>query len=489
MYLRIAIIAALTVALAACTQPAGNVVGDVTVTPTSATIAIGATVTLDAEVEVVSGAPATTVVWSSSDTSIATVGAGSGVVTGVAVGTATITATSTVDSDASGSATITVVEPDPASIAETATAAGFSTLVAALVEADLAELFADDDAGPFTVFAPTDAAFEALLTILDAEPADLLARADLADILQYHVVAGGFLAADILDLIDAGGGTALIETLTGDDLVVTLDDGNVILNGSITVGPVDIIATNGVIHVIDGVLTVPMSFDADTDYAAFSGDADITAAPLSLSFPAFSGGLSPFSFELTAGALPADFVVDTDTFEVTLDEATGEIAGVTGFPGVFTGTVTVTDAVGASLDADFTLDLDLAFRLTAADLETTASTFTYPDPWDDTAEDPFFIVPGDRVRVSGVSDTALLPAGFLANLSFSLTYVSSDDTYTPDFGDGDSTGTFRINTGDGTIGQYEDHGDNTTWSYTVTVTYNAASGPVSVNYPVTFNQE
>lgn len=500
MQLRFFTLVALVVALAACTPPVINSVGDVIVTPATATVVEGAIVELSAEVEVVSGTPPTTVTWSSSDTTVATVNATTGVVTGVSVGTATVTATSTFDDEASGSAMITVVAGDPTSIADTATAAGFTTLVAALVEADLAATFADDDAGPFTVFAPTDDAFEALLTVLGAEPADLLGRADLADILGYHVVNGEFLAADILALIEAGDGTALIETLTGDDLVVTLVDGNVTLNGTITVGPVDIIATNGVIHVIDGVLTVPMSFDTDTDYADYTGDADVNA-PFSLSFPEFSGGLSPYSFEVTTGALPADFVtvefeetpgvvIPSETYAVELNANTGEISGSTGYPGVFTGTVTVTDAVGNTLSADFSLDLDLAFRYVDAELETTVNTFTYPDPFTGTEEAPFFTVRGDQVRVSGVRDTAMLPADFLTDLSFTLTYEESDGTYTPaTFGEGDIVGTFRINTGDGTIAQYDDHDDNTTWSYTVTATYDGPNGSDTVVYPVTFNQE
>ena len=495
MQLRFFTLVALVVALAACTPPVINSVGDVIVTPATATVVEGAIVELSAEVEVVSGTPPTTVTWSSSDTTVATVNATTGVVTGVSVGTATVTATSTFDDEASGSAMITVVAGDPTSIADTATAAGFTTLVAALVEADLAATFADDDAGPFTVFAPTDDAFEALLTVLGAEPADLLGRADLADILGYHVVNGEFLAADILALIEAGDGTALIETLTGDDLVVTLVDGNVTLNGTITVGPVDIIATNGVIHVIDGVLTVPMSFDTDTDYADYTGDADVNA-PFSLSFPEFSGGLSPYSFEVTTGALPADFVtvefeetpgvvIPSETYAVELNANTGEISGSTGYPGVFTGTVTVTDAVGASLTADFTLNLGLVFRLTAGDLVTTEDTFSYPDF---TAPGPYIIVPGNRVQVSGVGDTEQLPLDFLDDLLFTLAYTDSNGSRAPtseEIGDTQGTGTFRINIAEGTISQYSVIPEITQWLYDVTVTY--AGDVANVIYPVRFH--
>jgi uncharacterized surface protein with fasciclin (FAS1) repeats len=90
-------------------------------------------------------------------------------------------------------------EDELLSIAETADAAGtFDTLLAALTEADLAATFADDAAGPFTVFAPTDTAFAQLLEDLDVTAAELLAREDLADILTYHVVSGRVLAADVV---------------------------------------------------------------------------------------------------------------------------------------------------------------------------------------------------------------------------------------------------------------------------------------------------
>lgn len=72
----------------------------------------------------------------------------------------------------------------------------FSTLVAALTAADLVDTFADADAGPFTVFAPTNAAFEAFVDgVEDFELEDLLALESLADILGYHVTAGVETAA------------------------------------------------------------------------------------------------------------------------------------------------------------------------------------------------------------------------------------------------------------------------------------------------------
>lgn len=124
--------------------------------------------------------------------------------------------------------------------------ADFSTLVAAVVAADLAETLSGE--GPFTVFAPTNAAFEAL-------PEGLLEKlllpenkAVLTSILTYHVVSGEVLAADV-----TAGDVATVE---GSTIAVTTD-GGVKLNGTSTVTATDIDASNGVIHVIDQVIVPP----------------------------------------------------------------------------------------------------------------------------------------------------------------------------------------------------------------------------------------
>jgi transforming growth factor-beta-induced protein len=130
------------------------------------------------------------------------------------------------------------------SIAEIATENGnFTTLLAALTEADLAGTFADDEAGPFTVFAPTDAAFEVLLADLGITAGDLLASPDLADILTYHVASGTLLFSEVASL-DA------IPTLNG----IALNQAGGVLDGYSNVVDGDILASNGVIHVIDAVL-------------------------------------------------------------------------------------------------------------------------------------------------------------------------------------------------------------------------------------------
>ena len=127
-------------------------------------------------------------------------------------------------------------------IVETAVAAGdFGTLVAAVKAAGLAETLSG--AGPFTVFAPTDAAFAKLPTgTVEA----LLANPEkLKSILLFHVVSGSVMAKDVTGLKTA-------PTVFGQDLAVDASDG-VKINGA-TVTAADIACSNGVIHVIDTVL-------------------------------------------------------------------------------------------------------------------------------------------------------------------------------------------------------------------------------------------
>merc|ERR1712048_1492875 len=124
----------------------------------------------------------------------------------------------------------------------TAISAGnFTVLVEALQTAGLVDAL--NGAGPFTVFAPTDAAFTALLDNLGVTKAELLARGDLADILKYHVLSGSsVMSADLAPAQD-------VTTLEGSDLTVT-KDGSTVRAGSATVSTVDISSSNGVIPII-----------------------------------------------------------------------------------------------------------------------------------------------------------------------------------------------------------------------------------------------
>jgi len=134
----------------------------------------------------------------------------------------------------------------PGTIVEIAVAdERFSTLVAAVLAADLAETLSGE--GPFTVFAPTNDAFAAL----PAGTLDSLLLPEnkqaLTDILLYHVVSGKVMAADVVGLASA-------TTVLGQDFTITIRDGKVFLNDTIEVIITDIEASNGVIHVIDAVL-------------------------------------------------------------------------------------------------------------------------------------------------------------------------------------------------------------------------------------------
>lgn len=144
----------------------------------------------------------------------------------------------------------------PATVVDVATSSeDFSTLVAAVVEADLAGVLSGE--GPFTVFAPTNAAFAAALEALGITAEELLASPDLAGILTYHVVAGKLMASDVLAAVEAGGGTAMVETVNGASISVQVVDGNVVIDGVATVTVTDLEAGNGVVHVIDAVILPP----------------------------------------------------------------------------------------------------------------------------------------------------------------------------------------------------------------------------------------
>jgi len=128
-------------------------------------------------------------------------------------------------------------------IVDTAVEAGsFTTLVTAVEAAGLVDTLKGE--GPFTVFAPTDAAFAALPEgALDGLLADIPA---LTDVLLYHVVSGKVMAADVVNLSSA-------TTVQGSDLTITVEDGAVMINDALVV-TADIETSNGVIHVIDAVL-------------------------------------------------------------------------------------------------------------------------------------------------------------------------------------------------------------------------------------------
>lgn len=130
-------------------------------------------------------------------------------------------------------------------IVDVAVSAGqFNTLAAALGAADLIGTLKGE--GPFTVFAPTDAAFEKL----PAGTVEMLLKPENKDqliaVLTYHVVPGKVMAADVVKLSGA-------TTVNGADVAIAVVDGNVRIDDA-TVVKTDIGASNGVIHVIDSVI-------------------------------------------------------------------------------------------------------------------------------------------------------------------------------------------------------------------------------------------
>ncbi len=124
----------------------------------------------------------------------------------------------------------------------------FSTLVAAVKAAGLVETL--QGKGPFTVFAPTNAAFEKLPKEVVADLLKPENKAKLAAILTYHVVPGKVMAADVVKIKAA-------KSVQGQAIEISVDGGKVKLNGSSTVVKTDIEGSNGVIHVIDTVILPP----------------------------------------------------------------------------------------------------------------------------------------------------------------------------------------------------------------------------------------
>jgi transforming growth factor-beta-induced protein len=129
----------------------------------------------------------------------------------------------------------------------------FSTLASLVQKAGLVEAISAP--GPFTVFAPTNEAFAKLAKAAPATYAAVLADpALLAKVLTYHVVAADIKSAQAIAVAQQNG---MVKTLEGEPISLSLKDGKLILNGSATVVTADILATNGVIHVIDTVIVPP----------------------------------------------------------------------------------------------------------------------------------------------------------------------------------------------------------------------------------------
>jgi len=131
-----------------------------------------------------------------------------------------------------------------------------STLVTAITAAGLGETLSGT--GPFTVFAPSNAAFAKL----DKATLDSLlkpeSKAKLASLLTYHVVAGNVKSGDLAKLISDGKGTATVKTVNGGSLKANMNGNKIVLTdakgGKSTVTAADMVASNGTIHLVDTVV-------------------------------------------------------------------------------------------------------------------------------------------------------------------------------------------------------------------------------------------
>jgi len=127
--------------------------------------------------------------------------------------------------------------------------ADLSTLVAAVTAADLGGALSG--AGPFTVFAPTNAAFDA---VPKADLDDLLKpenKEKLQGVLQYHVISGSIMAGDLKD-------SQVVKTLSGQEVTIVKRDGGVYVNDAKVVAA-DVIGSNGVVHIVDKVIRPPVA--------------------------------------------------------------------------------------------------------------------------------------------------------------------------------------------------------------------------------------
>lgn len=149
------------------------------------------------------------------------------------------------------------MNPNETIVANASKASNLSTLVAAVQAAGLVETL--QGPGPFTVFAPDNAAFEKIPEATRTALLQPAMKADLTKILTYHVVAGRLTAADIAAQAQANGGTATLETVQGEALKVSAgpNDTWVITDakgGKSTITQADVAQSNGVVHVVDTVL-------------------------------------------------------------------------------------------------------------------------------------------------------------------------------------------------------------------------------------------
>lgn len=223
------------------------------------------------------------------------------------------------------------------------------SLVAALAHAGLVETLQGD--GPFTVFAPTDAAFEAAgidLSTFDTDEEN----ATLSDILLYHVLSGAVDAANVSD--------GLVATMVnGDDATFTVTDGAVMINDA-NVTTADVAASNGIIHVIDKVLLPPAELVDIATVATNTGSHDSLVAALAhVGLVETLQGEGPFTVFAPTDAAFAAAGIDLSTFDTDEENSTLRDILLYHVVGASVDAASVTDGMTATMvntdDATFTV--------------------------------------------------------------------------------------------------------------------------------------
>lgn len=134
------------------------------------------------------------------------------------------------------------------------------TLVSAVTAAGLVETLSGD--GPFTLFAPSDAAFQQVPVVTRNGWMRPAQKDVLAGVLEYHVVPGKLTAADLAAQIERGGGKAMLKTVDGQELTASMSGGKILLTAAggnkATVTASDLDQSNGVVHIVDAVLLPKM---------------------------------------------------------------------------------------------------------------------------------------------------------------------------------------------------------------------------------------